>query len=301
VDALKTATDMLSLPIRTEKAKAESAEGKETFTFKGTSGAVKDPKAKLVYLVKADGSLALTWRVETDIMSNWLLTYVDAASNTEVHGVVDYSADAVYQVYPWGLNDPTEGSRVTLTDPWKRDSSPAGWQITGSTIYNVPRGNNAIAQSNPSGGSTYLNNYRPFSSSQNFSYPYDTSLVLPSSYVDASITQLFYTCNMYHDLLYDLGFTEKEGNFQVDNFDQGGQGSDQFILNTQDGLGINDANFATPPDGEMPRMRMSVWTKSTLSRDSSFDAGLVIHEYTVCNLLYVFREYIANIVTVSEC
>lgn len=98
VDALKTATNILALPIEADKASAETAEGKETFTFKGTSGAVSDPKAKLVYIVKADGTLALTWRVETDILSNWLLTYVDAATNEEVHGVVDYSADATYQV-----------------------------------------------------------------------------------------------------------------------------------------------------------------------------------------------------------
>jgi extracellular elastinolytic metalloproteinase len=98
VDALKTATSMLALPIDAENASAESAEGKETFTFKDTTGAVQDPKAKLVYLIKPDGTLALTWRVETDIMSNWLLTYVDAATNEDIHGVVDYSADATYQV-----------------------------------------------------------------------------------------------------------------------------------------------------------------------------------------------------------
>jgi extracellular elastinolytic metalloproteinase len=98
VDALKTANGKLQLSLEAEKASAEAAEGKETFTLKGTSGAVKDPEAKLVYLMKADGSLALTWRVETDILSNWLLTYVDAATNENIHGVVDYSADAQYQV-----------------------------------------------------------------------------------------------------------------------------------------------------------------------------------------------------------
>jgi extracellular elastinolytic metalloproteinase len=290
VDALKTATNMLSLPIQAEKAKAESAEGKETFTFKGTSGAVKDPKAKLVYLVKEDQTLALTWRVETDIMSNWLLTYVDAATNSEVHAVVDYSADAVYQVYPWGLNDPTEGSRVSITNPWDTKASEFGYQSIGTTSYNTPRGNNGIAQSNPSGGSTYLNNYRPTSSSQSFVYPYTTSLTPPSSYVDASITQLFYTANMYHDLLYLLGFTEKAGNFEINNNGQGGLGNDQVILNTQDGSGTNNANFATPPDGQLPRMRMYVWDKSTPNRDCSFEAGVVIHEYTVSHLLYVHGE-----------
>jgi extracellular elastinolytic metalloproteinase len=108
--------------------------------------------------------------------------------------------------------------------------------------------------------------------------------------VDASITQLFYTANMYHDLLYLLGFTEKAGNFEINNNGQGGLGNDQVILNTQDGSGTNNANFATPPDGQLPRMRMYVWDKSTPNRDCSFEAGVVIHEYTVSHLLYVHGE-----------
>jgi len=59
---------------------------------------VKEPEARLVYLQTAEGKLVLTWRVETDILSNWLLTYVDATSGEQVHVVVDYSADATYEV-----------------------------------------------------------------------------------------------------------------------------------------------------------------------------------------------------------
>jgi extracellular elastinolytic metalloproteinase len=181
---------------------------------------------------------------------------------------------------PWGLNDPTEGSRVQLTNPWDTTASEFGWQSIGTTTYTTSRGNNAIAQSNPSGGTAYLNNYRPNSATQNFVYPYTTASTPPSSYVDASITQLFYTVNTYHDLLYLLGFNERAGNFEVNNNGQGGVGNDQAILNTQDGSGTNNANFATPPDGQLPRMRMYVWTKSTPNRDGSFEAGIVIHEYT---------------------
>jgi extracellular elastinolytic metalloproteinase len=57
-------------------------------------------------------------------------------------------------------------------------------------------------------------------------------------------------------------------------------GNDFVILNTQDGSGTNNANFATPPDGQNGRMRMYIWNKSTPNRDSSFEAGVVIHEYT---------------------
>jgi extracellular elastinolytic metalloproteinase len=52
------------------------------------------------------------------------------------------------------------------------------------------------------------------------------------------------------------------------------------ILNTQDGSGTNNANFATPPDGQPGRMRMYIFDESTPNRDGSFEAGVVIHEYT---------------------
>jgi extracellular elastinolytic metalloproteinase len=98
VAALKGTKDTLQLPITVEGASSKSAGEKESYVFKGVSGTVSDPKAKLVYFVKEDKSLALTWRVETDIDSNWLLTYIDAKSGKEIHGVVDYVAEADYQV-----------------------------------------------------------------------------------------------------------------------------------------------------------------------------------------------------------
>ncbi|KXT12047.1 hypothetical protein AC579_4689 [Pseudocercospora musae] len=81
-------------------------------------------------------------------------------------------------------------------------------------------------------------------------------------------------------MLYVLGFNEEAGNFQTSNFGNGGSGSDSVILNTQDGSGLNNANFATPLDGQQGRMRMYVFNQSTPNRDSSFEAGIVIHEYS---------------------
>lgn len=182
---------------------------------------------------------------------------------------------------PWGINDPSEGSRSTLTNPQDTTASPFGWHSTGTTSYTVPRGNNGIAQTNPSGGNTYLTNYRPSGGSSNaYVFPYTTALSPPTTYVDASVTQLFYVANTYHDLLHTLGFNEAAGNFQTNNNGKGGLGADEVILNTQDGSGTNNANFATPPDGQNARMRMYIWTGSTPYRDSSFDAGVIIHEYT---------------------
>lgn len=277
--ALDGAKSVLQLPI-TGEAKAERKEGVETYTLRGTSGAVSDPEARLVYLVQEDGTLALTWRVETDVTSNWLLSYVDASDKNKVHNVVDYVADATYQVYPYGVNDPTEGSRISVTDPWDGASSPLTWHDDGSGTYNTTRGNNGIAQVNPSGGSAYINNYRPVSESLNFSYPYSLATTDPVAYRDASVAQLFYTANIYHDLLYQLGFTEAAGNFQTSNNGKGGRAGDAVILNAQDGRGTNNAQFSTPPDGQAGRMYMYLWTYSSPRRDCTFEAGVVIHEYT---------------------
>jgi hypothetical protein len=57
---------------------------------------------------------------------------------------------------------------------------------------------------------------------------------------------LFYTANLYHDLLYELGFNEAAGNFETNNNGAEGKGNDAVILNAQDGSGTNNANFATP-------------------------------------------------------
>ena len=96
VAALNGATSILQLPVK-GAATATPAGGKEQYILKGTEGAVSDPEARLMYFVK-DDKLVLTWRVETDINDNWLLSYVDATTNEEVHGVVDYVQHAKYQV-----------------------------------------------------------------------------------------------------------------------------------------------------------------------------------------------------------
>ncbi|KAI0160755.1 extracellular elastinolytic metallo proteinase [Xylariaceae sp. FL1272] len=267
VKALTAATSTLQLPIKDgSQAVAEAIEGVETYVLKGTSGAQKDPEAQLVYLVKSDGKLAMTW--------------LDADNMKDIHGVVDWVSDATFEVFPWGVNDPDEGSRVTLTDPWDTTASEFGWLSDGTTEYDVTRGNNAIAQTNIDGGDDYLDNYRPEEANDEFVYDWRVKWDPASTYQNASVTQLFYTSNTYHDVLYDLGFTEAAGNSEAKNNGQGGKGADLVILNAQDGSGTNNANFATPKDGQNGRMRMYLWTESTPYRDCAFEAGVIIHEYT---------------------
>ncbi|KAI8932460.1 hypothetical protein NX059_010645 [Plenodomus lindquistii] len=280
-NALRSAISVLSLPMSAESATAVPKDGSDDFIIKDSTGAMKDPEARLVYVQDASGSLKLAWRVETDILSNWLLTYVDAEDGSQVHAVVDYGADATYEVYPWGINDPTEGERVVLTDPFDRQASELGWHSDGTTRFNTTRGNNGVAHTNwENRTSGYLNLPRPQSKELKFEYPYSLNETDFKVYANASITQLYYTSNVYHDLLHTLGFNERAGNFEINNNGAGGLGGDFVYLNAQDGSGFNNANFQTPPDGQPARMRMYIWTNTVPVRDCSFEAGVVIHEYT---------------------
>ena len=75
----------------------------------------------------------------------------------------------------------------------------------------------------------------------------------------AAITNLFYWHNIVHDIFQLGGFDEPAGNFQENNFGNGGLGNDAVQANAQDGAGFNNANFATPVDGQRPRCRMYLW------------------------------------------
>lgn len=94
------------------------------------------------------------------------------------------------------------------------------------------------------------------------------------------VTHLFYMTNWYHDQLFNLGFDEAAGNFQLTNFSGMGLGGDRVLADAQDASGTNNANFSTPPDGVSGRMQMYRFTGATVDRDGSLDAEIVIHELT---------------------
>jgi hypothetical protein len=73
------------------------------------------------------------------------------------------------------------------------------------------------------------------------------------------VTNLFYWNNVIHDVLYEYGFDEASGNFQVNTYGKGGLGNDDVRAEAQDGSGRNNANFGTPVDGLRPRMQMFEW------------------------------------------
>ncbi|KAF2165924.1 hypothetical protein M409DRAFT_66876 [Zasmidium cellare ATCC 36951] len=276
--ALETVADVLALPITPSEGDYVE-ESQTSFTVQGLSNVVAPPAGQLVYYRTPEGSLAPAWRIETDLDDHWLTTYLQAEGGSEVLAVTDYIADNSYEVFQWPTNDPLNNRRRNDVLPRDREASPLGWHRDESQRYFETRGNNAIAQPNTDGDAEFLSEPRPESRLLIFRAPFNQAWE-PKQYIEASTIQLFYTSNKFRDILYVLGFNEAAGNFQTSNFGRGGVGNDSVQLNTQDGSGLNNANFATPPDGQMGRMRMYVFNSTVPNRDSSFEAGIVVHEYT---------------------
>ena len=66
--------------------------------------------------------------------------------------------------------------------------------------------------------------------------------------LDAARTNAFYLANKMHDISYRYGFTEASFNFQTNNFGLSGKGNDRVTISVQDSAGIDNADFATPPE-----------------------------------------------------
>lgn len=121
-----------------------------------------------------------------------------------------------------------------------------------------------------------------------FDFPYNPPPGIPppgdaptlANYRNGIVTDLFFWSNRYHDVLYQLGFTEAARNFQLNNFGRGGLGNDFVRAEAQDSASTNNANFATPADGLLPRMQMFIFTGPTPDRDGDLDHDIVIHELT---------------------
>jgi len=133
-------------------------------------------------------------------------------------------------------------------------------------------GNIYLAGNVPNGGPTL-----------DFLYNGNLSAQQPNTYLRDAITNAFVWANQMHDWLYLYGFTEAAGNFQENNYNNGGTGGDFVMVECQDGGDTNNANFLTPPEGQNPRMQLYIWEDGPLStnppRDACFDNQLIAHEY----------------------
>ncbi|MEA2171759.1 MAG: extracellular elastinolytic metalloproteinase, partial [Solirubrobacteraceae bacterium] len=153
----------------------------------------------------------------------------------------------------------------------------------------------------PSSGSDFIYDFQPVSPAGDTSCtatkPCTWDPTVPTSWVPnrrQNTVQAFYLVSRFHTHLTDpaIGFDDADGNFEVG----GTGGSDPVLTEALDGAArlnggpdnshIDNANMATFPDGQSPRMQMYLFA-NTLSDALDFrsmnggdDSGVVWHEYT---------------------
>lgn len=178
-----------------------------------------------------------------------------SAAQQETH-----TSDESYRIFAIPIESPNHGDRTLVVNPAESTASPFGWHdVNGvdGAEYTITRGNNVYAYEDRAGNNQV--GYSPDGGNNllfDFDFDKNKSHHL---YLDAAITNLFYLNNMMHDVWYHYGFDETSGNFQQNNYSKGGRDNDFVRAEAQDGSGTNNANFATPPDGNSPRMQMFLW------------------------------------------
>lgn len=183
-----------------------------------------------------------------------------------------------YLVYPLPLESPVYGERQMMGAPAFTNASPEGWHRINGVSYTTTKGNNvdAVADTESEGYLSYnglrakLTDYAEGDANGNFNFDIDP-LLTPYKNKYASATNLFYMNNMMHDIWYQYGFDEANGNFQKHNYLTNTKGNDAVIALAQTGFDaneVNNATFYTPKDGYPPIMSMYLFEGKTTKNDN---------------------------------
>ncbi len=253
--------------------------------------------AKQVYF-RTVGGTRIAYQTIVGSGSEVYLSVVDGTSGAILYrnSLVDYASAEVLDYYPGA---PAGGTRHSVSlDSWL---APGATTLTGPNVH-------AYSDIDDSNGAS-ANEETPKDASGNFNYAFteiktrDCQRGFICSWdpekantwqtnINQSATQLFYFINTFHDHLAaaPIGFTVAAGNFQ---------GNDPVLGENLDGANtangspdpnhIDNANFATPPDGQSGRMQMFLWhqpgTKFPsedpfIAANGSDEADIVYHENT---------------------
>lgn len=273
-----------------------------SFIYSNGSISLENIPVKLVFQKMEDGSLQLAWDLSIYVLdaSHYYSVRVDAVTGSVINlgdwvvscsfgehknnsdsshtensvlfskedaTMASLTDGAIYKAIALPNQSPADDDLSLIVDPSVQGvGSPFGWHDADGVAgpeFTITRGNNVWAQEDENG-----NNGTGFSPEGGaeliFDFDFDFTQD-PALSLDASITNLFYLNNMLHDIFYEYGFDEASGNFQQNNYGNGGNGNDFVYADAQDGSGTNNANFATPGDGGKPRMQMFLWDGAVTS------------------------------------
>ena len=295
-DAIRSAAMELGITTNPQVALTKSKNTNGEVVFNSNAISQEEIPVSLVYTLDGE-TLKLAWDLSLLHGNNWWSVRVDATTGAiinqvdwmvscsfgEVGDCNDHAHTPVsvktaqaasplmmpapppstdsYRVLEIPIESPNHGSPTLVTGPFDPVASPFGWHDDNGAAgaeYTITRGNNVYASEDTNDDNQP--GYSPDGgSSLNFDVVWDLQQA-PQGFWDPAIVNLFYMNNIMHDVFYHYGFDEVGGNFQENNYGNGGAQSDFVNADAQDGSGTNNANFGTPPDGQNPRMQMYIWT-----------------------------------------
>lgn len=248
----------------------ERGRSDKSVTYGGDEFFYQDPKVTRVAIPMPGGGLEEGFLVETWSEENNQLDHTIVSGDGQVLHVQHRTANDRYNIFT-EHPDNTPDQTIVTGPGAGNEESPSGWLSGSQTTLDIS-GNNVHAYLDwindglPDGGGIAVTS-GDFLTDACFPYvqPTDSGTSCPvGDYAydnqAVAVQNLFYLNNIIHDRLYRHGFTEEAGNFQEDNFGASGSESDSVNAEAQDGGGINNANFATPVDGQNPRMQMYLWS-----------------------------------------
>ncbi|KAJ3312281.1 Fungalysin/Thermolysin Extracellular metalloproteinase 5 [Blyttiomyces sp. JEL0837] len=282
----------------------------------GAPFAEKPIMASLKYYQTSQNTLVHVWDLNIDMLTAWNNVFVDATTG-DIVGMSDWVShakanqqqqhqhkrnierrvtplpDVKYRVIPFGTTDLMQngGGLSLVSNPWDLNASPFGWHDANDNNGNIGStfGNNVVSMSNTANNANPLMNFRPVPDNP-FNFDFVPNLQVNAENdtmtMNAAVVNAFYISNMIHDLFYMYGFTEADGNFQISNTkllangSVAGLGGDPVVVTTEDGSGTNNANFASPGDGQAGRMRMFIFDGTKPHKDGALENDILIHELT---------------------
>lgn len=258
-------------------------------------------RAELVYFMTVSGP-RLAWQTLTSPTSREMYTsVVDAGSGKVLYrqSLVDNDNGLAWDYYPGAPRGGVQKVRNLTTPGWLPNDSP---RLAGNVahVYNDANDDNTAEPSEeiaPSGHRSFTFPFQNFNAanphcSAAFQCSWDSKTALSwQTNLRQNAVQVLYYLGRYHDHLRDapIGFTRAAGNFEAVD-DDAVQAEVEDGSNTANGFPdanhADNANMATPPDGQKPRMQMYLFPDPAdpgdpfLPTNGGDEADVVYHEYT---------------------
>ncbi|MEL6987036.1 MAG: M36 family metallopeptidase, partial [Bacteroidota bacterium] len=282
-----------------------------TYQFHPEDISLEPIKVELVYQPAKDKKIHLAWKVSVYTLDaqNWYVAKINASTGKLInyhnnvvrcnfdHACKDESHDHshisnlsfpgpdtvnanAYNVYPTPIASPNHGNSALVFCPEDSVASPFGWHDTDGVEgaeFTITRGNNAHAYNDVANLNRSIGDEPDGGDSLYFNFQHDPSNPRPFSQADASVVNLFYWNNILHDYSYHYGFDEPAGNFQANNYGNGGAGNDWLRAEALDGSATNNAVFGSGADGTAARMQMFYWGNQNLP-DVDFNSTMSVSQ-----------------------